>query len=542
MPTTTDTAEPEAAPKAAPTAGHRRLRPGPELLMAAGAVASRATGFLRAAVVVAALGSGMLADGYNVANTVPNILFILLIGGALNTVLVPHLVAAAQQDPDGGAAAIDRLLTLLAAAVLALTVVTTAAAPWIVDAYTSYSGAQRQLTLHFAYLCLPQIFFYGIFTMLGQVLNARGRFGPMAWTPVLNNLIVSGVFGLYLVCADDVRTAGEMTSDQVKALGVGTTLGIVVQALALLPVLRAVGVRWRPRFDWRGSGLGAPLGTAGWTLLMVLTDQIGYWLVTRLSTRVAEHADAAGVGFGVGYTTYSNAYLLWIVPHGVFTVSLITAALPRMSEAATAADLPRLRGQVSEALRRSGAFIVPATFAFLALAPQIATVAFGHGRTNPGDVHAIALTLMAFAPGLLCYSANYTLSRTLYALRDGRTPFLLNLIVFAVNGLGVTASYLLLPTRWAVVGMALSFGLAFTAAALATAWLLRRRLGGLDGRRIVRTHALLTAASACAAAMAYGIAHLVPHFAGNGLPGTLLGLLGGAVPLLGVVVLARRRL
>ncbi|MER5564392.1 murein biosynthesis integral membrane protein MurJ [Streptomyces sp. NPDC002506] len=538
MTTATEATAPDTGPEAEPPA--RRLRPSPELLMAAGAVASRATGFLRAAVVVAALGSGMLADGYNVANTVPNILFILLIGGALNTVLVPHLVAAARRDPDGGAAAVDRLLTLLAAALLVLTVVMTAAAPWIVDAYTSYSGAQRELTVRFAYLCLPQIFFYGMFTVLGQVLNARARFGPMAWTPVLNNLIVSAIFGLYLVCADDVRTAGEMTGDQVKALGVGTTLGIAVQALALLPALHAAGVRWRPRFDWRGSGLSAPLGTAGWTVLMVLTDQIGYWLVTRLSTRVAEHAAADGLGYGVGYTTYSNAYLLWIVPHGVITVSLVTALMPRMSASAASADTAGLRGQVADALCRSGAFTVPAAFTFLALAPQIATVAFGHGRTSPGDVHAIALTLMAFAPGLVWYSANYALSRALYALRDGRTPFLLNLIVFAVNALGVTASYLLLPTRWAVAGMALSFGLAFMAAALATAWLLRRRLGGLGTCRVLRRHALFAAVSAGAAALAYGIAHLVPHVTGKGFTGASLGLAAGAAPLLAAALWARR--
>ncbi|MFC5722325.1 murein biosynthesis integral membrane protein MurJ [Streptomyces gamaensis] len=508
--------------------------------MASGSVVSRATGFLRAAVVLAALGTGLLADGYNVANTVPNILFILLVGGALNTVLVPDLVAAAQRDADGGAAHTDRLLTALTTALLALTAAATVSAPWIVDAYTGYDGAQRSVTVALAFLCLPQILFYGLFTVVGQVLNARGRFGPMAWAPVLSNLVVIAVFGTYMAAgrADGAR---DLTDGQILLLGGGTTAGIAVQALVLLPCLRGAGVRWRPRFDWRGARLGAPLRMAGWTVLMVLTDQLGYWVVTRLSTQAGQDAAAAGLDHGVGYTAYSNAYLLWIVPHGVITVSLMTAAMPRMSAAAADGDMPRLREQLSAALRGSAVFTVPAAFGFLALAPQLAALAFGHGRTGAQDVRAIAWTLMAFAPGLICYSAHYVLSRAFYALHDSRTPFLLNLVVFAVNAPGAAACYLWLPTRWAVTGMAGCFGLSFGVSLVVTAAVLRRRTGGLDGRRVLRAHALLVLASAAAAGLSYVLAGVCERAVGGGLPGALTGLAAGAVPLAAVAVLARAR-
>lgn len=234
-----------------------RRRPGSVLrsgaVMAAGSVVSRATGFIRSAVVVAALGTGLTADGYTVANTVPNILYMLLIGGALNAVFVPELVRAAREHSDGGAAYTDRLLTVCTVGLVALTALAVVGAPLIVGTYTDYSGEQAELTIALARYCLPQILFYGLFTLLGQVLNARDRFGAMMWTPVLNNVVIIAVFGLYLAIA--AGSGGELTATHARLLGWGTTAGIVVQTLALVPALRAANFRWRPRFDWRGSGL-----------------------------------------------------------------------------------------------------------------------------------------------------------------------------------------------------------------------------------------------------------------------------------------------
>ncbi|MET3986798.1 putative peptidoglycan lipid II flippase [Streptomyces sp. PvR034] len=541
--TATDTRAPGpagAAPTARSAAPAKRsvLRSG--ALMAAGSIVSRATGFVRSAVVVAALGTGLLGDGYAVANTVPNILYMLLIGGALNAVFVPELVRAAREHEDGGAAYTDRLLTACTAALVVLTAVAVLCAPLIVSAYTGYDGAQASTTVALARYCLPQILFYGLFTLLGQVLNARGRFGAMMWTPVLNNVVIIAVFGLFLFLSHDA--ADGLTAAQTHLLGWGTTAGIVVQALALVPSLRAARFRWRPRFDWRGGGLARPLRNAGWLVMLVLTNQIAYWVITRLSTTTGQRAALEGLSGGAGYTAYSNAYQLWIVPQGIITVSLVTALMPRMSAAAADGDLGRVRRDVSYALRTSAALVVPAAALFAALAPWVMGSVFEYGRTGAADIEVMAGMLIAFAPGLIAFSGQYVLSRGFYALSDTRTPFFLNLVIAVLNGSLAAAAYFLLPPRWAVTGMAGAYTVALFAGAGVTAYALARRLGprtaaGVDARR--RTTALRTHLRLLVACLPAGAAGHAAARAADGL-GTFAALAAGTVALaLTVVLLAR---
>ncbi|MCB5179471.1 murein biosynthesis integral membrane protein MurJ [Streptomyces antimicrobicus] len=529
------------APQTAPHTPRKSsvLRSG--ALMAAGSIVSRATGFLRSAVVVAALGTGLLGDTYAVANTVPNILYMLLIGGALNAVFVPELVRAAKEHADGGRAYTDRLLTACTAALVVLTATAVLAAPLIVEVYTPYDGARASTTVALARYCLPQILFYGLFTLLGQVLGARGRFGAMMWTPVLNNVVVIAVFGLFLYLTHGSPEG--LTASGTALLGVGTTAGIVVQALALVPSLRAAGFRWHPRFDWRGRGLARPLRNAGWLVLLVLTNQIAYWVVTRLSTATGQHAVEAGVAGGAGYTAYSNAYQLWIVPQGIITVSLVTALMPRMSAAATDGDLTAVRRDVSSALRTSAALVVPAACLFAALAPWVTGSVYGYGRTGGADIAVMAGMLTAFAPGLVAFSAQYVLSRAFYALSDTRTPFFLNLVVAGLNaGLSATA-YLVLPPRWAVTGMAAASSVAFTAGAALTAYTLARRLGprGAAPRAARRATALRTHLRLLLACLPAGAAgHLAARAAEPA--GYFAAVGAGTATLLVVVVLLARPL
>jgi putative peptidoglycan lipid II flippase len=509
-------------------------------VMAAGSIVSRATGFIRSAIIVAALGTGLQADGYNVANTVPNILYTLLIGGALNAVFVPELVRAAKNHADGGAAYTDRLLTLCAVGLLALTGVTVLAAPWIVAVYApGYHGSQAELTVALARYCLPQILFYGLFTLLGQVLNARGRFGAMMWTPVLNNIVIIAVFGLHLSIA--AGSDGTLTRAQAQLLGWGTTAGIVVQTLALVPALRAAKFRWRPRFDWRGSGLTRPLRAAGWLVTLVLTNQIAYWVVTRLSTTVGQRAADMDLAGGPGYTAYSYAYQLWMVPHGIVTVSLVTALMPQMSRAAADNDLPGLRNDVSYALRTSAAVVMPATVLLFALAPWVMGAVYGYGATDDAGIAVMAGMLMAFAPGLVAYSGQYVLSRAFYAMSDTRTPFFLNLVIAALNAGLSAAAYLLLPVRWAVTGMAGAYSVALFAGFAATAYVLRRRVrgGGAAATSPLRSPTLwaqlrLVAATVPAGATAYLAARACADFGDFAAVGA-----GTLVLLLTVALLAR---
>nr|WP_308294665.1 murein biosynthesis integral membrane protein MurJ [Streptomyces sp. JJ66] len=517
-------------------------------VMAAGSVVSRATGFARSAVVAAALGVGTVADGYAVGNALPTIVYMLLLGGALNAVFVPELVRAAKEHADGGVAYTDRLLTVCVLALLVLTAGAVWAAPAIVGAYTDYPSGQTAMTVAFARYCLPQIFFLGLFTLLGQVLNARGHFGAMMWTPVLNNVVVIAVFGLYLT-AFATGDGAVLSPGETALLGWGTTAGIAVQALALLPALRAARFRYRPRFDWRGSGLTRPLRNAGWLVLLVLTNQAAYWVTTRLATTAGLHAEASGVEGGAGFSAYTNAYLLWAVPHGIITVSLMTALLPRMSAAAADADTTALRRDVSYALRTSGAAVVPAACLLLALAQPVLTLVFQYGETNAAAVAVMAGTLMAFAPGLIAFSGQYVLSRTFYALSDTRTPFLLNLLIAGLNaGLSV-AAYLLLPARWAVTGMAGGYALALWAGWAVTALVLRRRLtasgppgAGSPGAprrtpgRTLTAQAKLLAVAVPATVLGYAAARWAEH------GGPLASAGAGAAVIAGVFVLLARPL
>lgn len=505
-------------------------------LMVAGSLVSRATGFARLSVITAAVGTAATGDAFSVANTVPNIVYALMIGGALQSVFVPELVRAAKEHADGGRAYTDRLLTLCLVALLAVTALAVAAAPLLVSAYApDFTGAQRESTVEMARWCLPQILFYGLFTLLGQVLGARERFGAMMWTPVLNNLVVIGVFGLYLGLA-----RGGFTHRDAVLLGAGSTAGIAVQALGLLPALRAARFRWRPRFDWRGRGLTSPLRAAGWTLALVLVNQLAYWVVTRLSTSAGQHALAAGHRAGVGYAAYSNAYNLWVVPQGIVTVSLVTAMLPRMSRAAADGDHAALGADLTRGLTLSGTAVVPAVLAFLALAPQITGVVFQHGATSDADAAAIAWMLAAFAPGLPAFAGQYLLARGFYAMGDTRTPFFLNVLIAAVNAALSCASYVLLPARWAVTGMAAGYAAACTAGLLCTTALLRRRLGWRP--RVLRHHVRLLAAFAPGAIPAALVAHACTARLGTALRGDLTGLVLGALALLLPAVLLSRPL
>ncbi|MCT9108131.1 murein biosynthesis integral membrane protein MurJ [Streptomyces mirabilis] len=475
-------------------------------LMAVGTVVSRATGLIRQVLQGAALGTGLLATTYNQANTVPTSLYFLLIGGALNSVLVPQLVRARAEDADGGAAFEQRLVTLVLCVLGAGTALATWAAPEIISVYQRDTPATHdafELTVTFARFLLPQIFFYGVFSIFGQVLNARNRFGAMMWTPVLNNLVLISMFGLYLGLMTAPEQVSDVTDAQVRLLGIGTTLALALQALALIPYARAAGFRFRPRFDWRGTGLRKSVNAARWTLLFVLANLVASTVVTRL----ASSADAALPRDGVGYTAYSYAQQIWMLPQSIVTVSLVTALLPRMSRAVTEQRVDDLRADLSRALRISGVIIVPAAFFFLAFGPQIAQLLFAHGAANTAATVPLGHMLQAFGLGLIPFSAQYLLLRGFYAFEDTRTPFRMAVWISGINIALATACHLLLPPRWAVTGMAAAYALSYAIGLLLTALRLRRRTEGLlDGRRICRTYTKLTAAATVAGAAGWLIA------------------------------------
>jgi putative peptidoglycan lipid II flippase len=306
--------------------------------MAVGTVLSRVTGVIRTAVIVAALGFGPLADAYSIGNTLPNIIYILTVGGALNAVFIPQLIRHMKDDADLGRAYTDRLLTAVGLILLVITVSVVLLAPWIISIYlpTGWAEADKSATLLFARYLLPQIFFYGIFALLSQVLNSRDKFIVPMFAPIINNLvvIVAGVIFLIEVSG----TNALIISDRgLIFLSVFTTLGIALQALILVPYLIKDGFRYRPRFDFRDSGLSGTSKLAAWTIALVLVNQISYAAVAR----IAATANDSSVNT-VGFTAYQNAHLVFLLPHAVLTVSLVTALLPSLSRTAQAKDLARV--------------------------------------------------------------------------------------------------------------------------------------------------------------------------------------------------------
>ncbi|MCU7702974.1 murein biosynthesis integral membrane protein MurJ [Streptomyces albidoflavus] len=490
------------------------------LLMAVGTVVSRATGLIRQVLQAAALGTGLLASTYNTANTVPTSLYTLLIGGALNAVLVPQLVRARATEPDGGRAYEQRLVTLVVCVLGVGTALAVWAAPEIVGLYmrdTPESHEAFELTVTFARFLLPQIFFYGLFGIYGQVLNAREKFGAMMWTPVLNNVVLVAMFAAYLGLMVAPGRVEDITAEQVRLLGIGTTAGVALQALALVPFARAAGFRFRPRFDWRGTGLGRSVHAAKWTLLFVLANQVALTVVTHFANAADQELPEAGAG----YTAYMYAQTIWLLPQSIVTVSLVTALLPRMSRAVAEGRVGDLRADLTRGLRISGVVIVPTAFLFLALGPQIAALLFAHGAADAASVRPLGQMLQAFGPGLIAFSAQYLLLRGFYAYEDTRTPFFMAAWIAGVDIALVSACHLLLPARWAVVGMAGAYTLSYLAGLALTARLLRRRLGGRIGTGgLGRAYGKLLCAAVPAAGLGWAAARALSGPGGPGAAGT----------------------
>jgi putative peptidoglycan lipid II flippase len=511
-------------------------------VMALGTVMSRITGFVRNLVIAAAIGTQVLGDTYTVANTIPTIIYILLIGGALNSVFVPQLVRAMKNDEDGGEAYASRLITATATILLGVTVAAVLAAPLLVDLYTTnLSDAELGLSTAFARYCLPTIFFFGLYVMLGQVLNARDRFGAMMFTPILNNVVVIATFGTFLVLTDvNELTPANLTPAEIRLLGLGTALGVMLQALALVPYVRAAGIRLRPRFDWRGVGLGKAAQLAKWTVLLVAVNQLGYVVVVNVATGANKLADQAGLDLGVGYAAYSNAYLLLMLPHSIVTVSVVTALLPRMSRAASEDRLDVVRDDLSSSLRLIGVATVPAAFAFLALGRDMGGMLYS--SIGSGNAHVIGYVLTAFGLALIPFSAQYMLVRGFYAFEDTRTPVLIAVVTNAVNVVLVLTAYAVLPVRWVVVGMAAGYGVAYSVGLAVNSRILGRRIGGLDGPKVVRAYARLLVAGALAAVPAYGVARLCTGAAGESILGSALAVAAGGAVLVGVYFFAAQRM
>ena len=512
-------------------------------IMAAGTVVSRLTGFARAAVIAAAIGlTGSTADAFNLPNTIPNMIYILVAGGVLNAVLVPALVRAIKEDADGGQAYSQRLFSLVVVVLGAATLIAVLAAPWLLRLFVDrewLEPANRAFfdnMVMFAQFCLPQIFFYGLYVLAGQMLNARGRFGPMMWAPIVNNVVAIAVFAGYLI-AWGPKEGQPFSSTEVAVLGIGSTLGVALQALILLPVLRRAGFRLRFRTDWRGAGLGTAGRLGAWTLAFVLVNQIAYVIVVRT-------ASGGSVAGEAGITVYSNAMLIMMVPHAIITVSLATALLPKLADHATDGDFGLVRDRLMSALRICLAIMMPVAALLGALAIPLAALIFGYGAASD-QTAVLAWTLAALLPGLVAFTVHYVVLRGFYALQDTRTPFFVQIwiaVAMIVNAVLVSA---FAPIEATTVLLAGGYSLAYVIGATVSATVLGRRIGRLGGGGLLAHVAHLLVPSAVAGGCGYGLLIMLDGPL-SGLPEKLadliilaVGGLAGLIVFIGLAYLLR---
>ncbi|MCD0442094.1 murein biosynthesis integral membrane protein MurJ [Glycomyces sp. A-F 0318] len=503
-PAPTPTTPPPPAPK-----GKNVVRS--SLLMGAGSLVSRVTGFGRTVVISAAVGAGLLGNSYTTAQYFPQMIYELVLGGVFASIIMPLFVKAHKNDPDGGDAFAQRLLTLAALVLGGAALVVTLAAPVIAAAMAE--PVQRDLVTEFSYLMLPALLLYGLFAVLSGVLNSREHFGAPMWVPIINNLVVITVgavfFAVYTSGAEPdasgelFGTADQVTNGMILLLGGGTTAGVVIQVLCLAPALRRAGFRWRLRFDFKALPLADIRRMAAWTLLFVAANQIAVIAVVKIAN-AASGADEPGGVFVPGTTVYNNAFLMMMMAHGIVAVSVITALMPRMTRAADDRRWPELVEHLSSGIRLASFLLVPIAAAFIALHEPIALAIFQWGAYDHTMAVATGQALLAVGIVLLPFSISQLQIYAFYAQTDTRTVGLLNLPVIAIRIGGYLLAFALLPLEWVVAGLLAANGVSYLVSLLLSMSLLRKRVGLLRMRRTASGLVRSGAAALIAGAAAYG--------------------------------------
>jgi len=512
------------------------------LIMASGTVISRILGFVRAVLLAAMIGvTTNAADAFGVANQLPNNVYAIIAGGVLNAVLVPQLVKA-KAHIDGGKAYIDRLLTLAIVSFGAITLIATLAAPLLVSLYTSHwTAPQLALATAFAYWCLPQLFFYGIYSMLGEVLNARSAFGPYMWAPVLNNVVSLAGMGVYIWAFgfDPVGRQLETawSGAQITLLSGSATAGVAAQALILFFAWRRIGLHYKPNFKWRGFGLAPAMRAGAWTLAMVLVTQIAGIFQSSVASSAIEGRDTGTVA---SVAASSIAWLVFMLPHSVATVSLATVYFTRISVHANNGDFHNVKVDLKDGMNTVALISVLSSAVLMVLAYPVSRVFVGeHAATI-----ALGNVLIAFLIGLLPFSLGFFMQKAFYSLEDTRTPFWITVAQSTLYIFGAITIQATVPAASRVAALALLTSACVTVQAVLGYLLLRKRIGAFGGGLVVSLLRYLVAAVVASIAGWFVLQLLGGSSAGGfALQGVVTAVLSsmivGAVFLVGFVAALR---
>ncbi|WP_220033633.1 DUF6049 family protein [Curtobacterium sp. MCSS17_011] len=503
-------------------------------MLAAGTMLSRILGFAKTFVLAYAIGQTQspAADAFAVSNQLPNNIYALIAGGLLSAVLIPQIVRAMKQHTDGGTAYVNKIVTLGGSLFIVIAIVATLIAPLLVQVYAQtasddgkgFTPGQIDLAVAFAFWCLPQILFYAMYSLLGEVLNAKQVFGPFTWAPLINNVIsIAGLVVFIAMFGGRAANSGvdDWTPLKIAVLAGSATLGVLAQAAFLPFFWRRAGLSFRPDFRWRGVGLKSTGTAAGWLFAMIL--------VTQLAGIVQSRVASLGSG-AAGNAVLQNAWLLFMLPHSIITVSIATAYFTRMSHDAERGDLGAVRKNLSLSLRIVGLFTV-----FAAIALMVVAVPFGRMFSNTFDgALSIGAVLLAYMPGLVLFSMLFIIQRVFWAMHDHRTPFLMQCVqsvLFVIGALAVTT----LPNEAIGVAIAACTTLAGTAQTIVALVLVRKRLGGIEGPVVTRSHVQFVIAALIAGVAGLLVVNFFGAFSASGFAmadftGALITLvLAGAV-------------
>lgn len=498
------------------------------LIMASGTVFSRFLGIIRAILLAATIGvTTNAADAFGVANQLPNNVYAIIAGGVLNAVLVPQIVKA-RLHLDGGKAYIDRLLTLAIVTFGSITVLTTVSAPLLVSLYTNgWSADQLALATAFAYWCLPQLFFYGLYTLLGEVLNAKSKFGPYMWAPVLNNIVaivgMSAFIWQFGLDPTGKQSVADWTQSQIAWLAGSATVGVAAQALILLLFWKKMGLSFTLNFSWRGVGLGPAMRTGSWTLGMLLVTQLGGIIQTAVASSSIDGRAITDSSIAIAsVAAMSIAWLIFMLPHSVATVSIATAYFTKMSVYAMEKRFDELKSDLVDGLRTISMISVLATTGLIVLAYPISRVFVGE---IPSAI-ALGNVVIAMVVGLLPFSYVFMIQRAFYSLEDTKTPFLFTVVQVVVNAIGSITVGLLVQNVWIVVALSLVTSGSIMVQSLLAFVLFKRKFGSLG-------HGQLTFATG-----KFALAGVVAGSAGFAVLQAMGGARPGAFPVLNVLAAA----
>lgn len=506
--------------------------------MAVGTTLSRLTGLGRIAAVAFALGvtESRLADSYSIANTLPNVIYELVLGGVLSSVFIPVLVAELRTRPhDEAWDVVSRLVGTATAVLVAVSVIAFVGAPWIISIFSSRlsgpeAAAQQELATFMLRLFVPQILLYGLAAMAGGLLNAHDRFAVPMFAPIVNNVVVIGTFiafGLIVSGTPTNESVGGNTGHKLL-LALGTTAGVAAMAAIHWPFVRRLPGRLRARIDFRHPAVRKLATLSAWTLGYVVVNQIGFGVSLYLAN-----------GVRGGPTAYFTAFAFFQLPYGVVAVSIMTALVPALAARHVDNDDAGFRSLIDGGLRMTGLLLVPATAAYLVLGPALITVLLERGVMSSSSSGLVADVLAMFAVGLLPFSAFLLFLRGFYALQDARTPMYLNLVGNVVT---MVLDFVLFP-HMGVPGLALAHSLGYVVGAVLAGAMLARRIGGLEARHALAELAKILAASALATVVMVAVSaaarSMLPAGGGRALVEFLAGGVLGLAAFVGVAKVVR---